>query len=144
MHSLLQSPLSTYNMYQCLAFSSYPTHFQLITCHNARKRSERRQEQSKNNRFLNHLFTPSYLSYIVAWHPPSSLCSLRPPSDHPSKITSIYPVHTLNLLPPSIPILLIQYSSILSMYPKHLYTHWSTLLAMSFILLLVCAPLRYY
>ena len=46
------------------------------------------------------LSIPSYLSRIVSQPPQSSFCCPRPPSHHPSNLTSVYSVTVLHLLPP--------------------------------------------
>ena len=47
------------------------------------------------------LSTVFYLSCIVVKHPPSFLSCPRPPSHHPSSLTSVSLVPALHLLPPS-------------------------------------------
>ena len=70
--------------------------------------SERTQEPSRNGRVNSSINVyiralHSFLSFIVEQPSPSSHCSQRPPSHHPSNLTSVNPVPTLHLLPPSTP-----------------------------------------
>ena len=67
------------------------------------ERSEKTQGQAKILRYVPGLFTLSDLSRIDAQPPPSYLCCPRPPSHHPSSLTSVSLVPTHHLLPPSTP-----------------------------------------
>ena len=65
-------------------------------------RSERTPESSKNYRLtLDHPHIRKGSQLLPMLPPPSSLCCPRPPSHHPSNLTSFYPVPAFHLLPPS-------------------------------------------
>ena len=72
----------------------------------------------------------SNLSRIDVQPPPSFLCCPRPPSHHPSILTSVSLVPALHLLMPN-RLLVKRYSSILSTCINRLNTIWSALLSNS-------------
>ena len=92
-------------------FTVYPNHFMLwhptsflVIIPRAREggMKERRTKQkwprsTQSSTYAPGLSTPSYLSHIVEQRPPSSLCSQRPPLRHPSNLTLVYPVPTINI-----------------------------------------------
>ena len=77
------------------------------------------------------LYTLSNLSCIDVQPPQSFLSFPRPPSHHPSSITSVSLVSRPPITFAINTLLVIRYSSILSTCPNHINTLWSSLLAYS-------------
>ena len=122
-HTIINTPLSQYTRLWALIFSScplytvypnrimrrHPSPLPVITTrareggpkeHNAKQKWLR---ETRSVTYVSGLSTLSDLSPIVAQPPPSFLCCLKPPSHHPSSLTSVSLVPVLHWLRPSTP-----------------------------------------
>ena len=121
---ILTVPNQFHTGYLCLDFQQLRIYYSLSQPHHVTashsspgynhqskgRRSERTQGKAskcpRETHFVTYasgLPTLSYLSHIVAQPPPSFLCCSRPPSHHPSSLTSVSLIPALHLLPPSTP-----------------------------------------
>ena len=66
--------------------------------------------------------TSSYLSHIIDKPPPSSIWCQKPPSRHPSNLTSFYSVSALHLLLPSTLFTFSPYVQTVSMFSNSFYS----------------------